>query len=112
MAEDEPSNFMYLEALLEDFSYNIEHAENGLEAVEIFKSKQIDFILMDMKMPVMNGVEATKQIRDLDSNVPIIAQTAYAMSNDRQKAIDAGCNDYISKPISSELFAKLIKTYI
>ncbi|MFT6997768.1 MAG: signal transduction histidine kinase/CheY-like chemotaxis protein [Cryomorphaceae bacterium] len=113
VAEDEPSNFIYIEALLEDYRCNIIHAINGREAVDIAsKNNSIDLIFMDIKMPVLNGFEATKEIRKTNRSVPIIAQTAYAMSEDRQMSIDIGCNDYIAKPISEEMLSKIIRKYI
>jgi len=112
IVEDEYSNYMYLEALLEDYKYNIIHAKNGKEAVEIVnKNSSIDLVLMDIKMPVMNGLEATKEIRKTKSNVPIIALTAYAMAEDKQKALNAGCNDYLSKPLSENKLAEILKKY-
>ena len=100
VAEDEDSNFMLLEELLSGLNSNIIRAVNGLEAVEICKSnRQIDLVLMDIKMPVMDGYEATKQIRSFMPVLPIIAQTAYTSEVDRNKALGCGCNDFISKPL-------------
>ncbi len=110
IAEDELSNFMYLEELLEVYEYKIIHAINGKKAVELVnEDSSIDLILMDIKMPKMNGFEATKEIRKINKSIPIIAQTAYAMAEDRAKAINAGCNDYLAKPISSRLLAQVLK---
>ncbi|NJM16224.1 MAG: response regulator, partial [Bacteroidales bacterium] len=79
------------------------------QAVDICKSiNKIDLILMDIKMPLLNGYDATKQIKEINPNIPIIAQTAFSMKNDRIKCIQAGCDDYISKPIDIErLFNKM-----
>lgn len=85
---------------------------NGLEAVEVCRNNpDIDLVLMDIKMPVMDGYEATRQIRQFNTGVVIIAQTAYAMAGDREKTIAAGCNDYIAKPINKALLTCLIEKY-
>lgn len=110
IAEDEKSNFRFLEVILKKTHVNILRAVNGLEAINIFKNNTIDLILMDIKMPVMDGLEATREIKKLNKAIPIIALTAFAMQNDSNICKDAGCNDYISKPISQEkLFSTLDK---
>jgi len=85
----------------------------GVEAVETCRNNpDIDLVLMDIQMPVMNGYEATRQIRQFNTDVVIIAQTAYALSSDREMAIEAGCNDYISKPLDMALLkATIIKHF-
>lgn len=85
-------------------------AATGAEAVEVCRNNpDIDLILMDIKMPVMDGLEATRQIRQFNKNVIIIAQTAFGLPGDREKAIEAGCNDYIAKPIEIALLLELIQ---
>jgi hypothetical protein len=113
IAEDEAPSFLYLKILLEDVSRNIIEAKNGTEAVEYCKTHQdVDLILMDTRMPKMNGSEATQEIRKFNKDVIIIAQTAYAMSGDREKMIAVGCNDYISKPIDSNKLLNMIKKHL
>jgi signal transduction histidine kinase/ActR/RegA family two-component response regulator len=113
IAEDDYSNFLYLEELLSDYNFSIIHAWNGVEAIEFFKKyTSIDLVLMDIKMPIMNGFDATKEIRNLNKSIPIIAQTAYAMADDRNKAIESGCNDYISKPVSKYRLIEIINKYV
>ncbi|RLD78972.1 MAG: histidine kinase, partial [Bacteroidetes bacterium] len=115
IVEDEEVNHLYLEALIEDINPGIRtlHAKNGIEAVDMCKNnKEIDFVLMDLKMPVMNGFEAATLIKGFRPNLPIIAQTAYSTKADREKALQAGCDDFISKPISEEAFNRLIDTYL
>ena len=113
IAEDESSNFTYLEALFEDYEYNIIHAKNGQEAVDIIlNNKNIDLVLMDIKMPVINGYEATVKIRKVNKNIPIIALTAYAMEADEQKALESGCTSYLAKPISEQELSKVMNKYI
>lgn len=109
IAEDEEVNYILLSELLTPTGVTLLWAKDGAQAVELIKKlKRVDLILMDIKMPVMNGYAATLEIRQVNPDIPIIAQTAYAFSNDKQKAEAAGCNDYITKPISSnELIAKM-----
>ena len=87
--------------------------ENGQEALETVKQQMYDLILMDMQMPVMNGFEATRKIRELIEykDTPIIALTAFAMKGDREKCLDAGATDYIPKPIDSQEFIQKVKYY-
>jgi len=113
IVEDEESNFRFLEMLFKNKGLNLIHAENGVEAIEICKGHQkLDLILMDIKMPGMNGLDATKQIKNLKTNLPIIAQSAYAMQNDEKISIEAGCDDYISKPIRKEKLFALINKWL
>ena len=115
IVEDEEVNYMYLEALLNNFpeDYQILHAHNGLEAIEwVEKEPEIDLVLMDMKMPEMNGYEATKLIKKINDAIPVIAQTAYTTIEENQKAKEAGCDDIISKPISKEKFQQTLLKYL
>jgi len=111
VAEDEETNYLFIEAILEDTKVSLIWAKNGLEAVEIF-TDDIDLILMDIKMPEMDGLTATRKIRQKSSTVPIIAQTAYAMSEDKNKCINAGCNDYLTKPINHKLLLSTIDKFL
>jgi PAS domain S-box-containing protein len=109
--DDEKSSWL-LGLMLKKLDKQVLYAENGLEAVEVCRNNpDIDLILMDIQMPVMNGYEATRQIREFNNEVVIITQTAFALSGDREKSLAAGCNDYISKPIGKALLTKLIKSY-
>ena len=116
IAEDEEINYLFLEIILKDemkLNCNILHAKNGLEAVKICENNPtIDFVLMDIKMPKMNGFEATKQIRISNPKLPIIALTAYSTSEDKEKAINAGCIDFVSKPINNEKLINRIKQHL
>ena len=112
IVEDEEIARDYLGIILELSGANLLYAKNGVEAVEINKNNpNIDVILMDIKMPLMSGYEATKIIRETNKEVIIIAQTAYALAGDKEKAIEAGCSDYISKPIDREKLLDMIGTY-
>lgn len=113
VAEDDYSNFAYLERLLRKANAKILHANDGLEVVKLYKEKmKISLILLDIKMPKMNGFEAFEEIRKLNTNIPIIAQTAYAFSSDMQKIKKLGFNDYISKPINPLKLYDLLVRYI
>lgn len=92
--------------------YEFFRANNGKEAVELAQSEHPDLVLMDMKMPVMDGLEATRQIRAVLPDLPIIALTANAFDSDRQKAFDAGCNDFVSKPVNAAVCLQIIAKYI
>ena|SRR6056297_325569 len=113
IAEDEDSNFKYLEIALRKTGINIYRARNGFEAIEKTKNDpEIDAILMDIKMPEMNGLEATKKIREENSKVTIIALTAYAMANDRELSLNSGCDDYISKPVRKNMLFSILSKYL
>lgn len=113
IAEDEDFNFLLLEEFLSDKNINIIRACNGKEAVNICKSRQhIDLILMDIKMPLMNGLEATREIKKFMPEIPVIAQTAYAGDYDRNQAASYGCNDFLSKPFKQEDLLKMINLYL
>jgi len=114
VAEDDEINFLYLKTLLnQNTSAEIIHASNGKEALDIFIQKpDIGLILMDIKMPVMNGIEATQQIKALKKDVIVIAITAYAMAGDEAKILNAGCDSYISKPINKKDLLGKIAEYI
>ncbi|MBN1970166.1 MAG: response regulator, partial [Candidatus Delongbacteria bacterium] len=116
VAEDEEVNYMYLEVLFEDEiegNYNLIHAKNGQEAVEIcITNNTIDLVLMDIKMPIMNGHEAAIKIKEKYPNLPVIAQTAYSTEADKQLALKHGCNDFISKPIKKEKLFELISKHL
>jgi PAS domain S-box-containing protein len=111
VADDDESIYFYLQQLLKLNNLETLHARDGLEAVEVIKSNSnIDLVLMDIKMPRMDGLEATRQIRAIKSGIPIIAQSAFNTDVDIQKAFEAGCNDYISKPFNREnLLNKIVK---
>ena len=112
VAEDEETNYLFIEAILENTKVTLVWARNGVEAVETFKQQNdIDLILMDIKMPEMDGLAATINIRLHSSTVPIIAQTAYAMSEDRKKCLNAGCSDYLTKPMHHKLLLSTIEKY-
>ena len=87
------------------------HAANGQEAIEILHKRHIDLLLMDMKMPVMDGRTATSEIRKFNAEIPIIALTAHAFDADRVAALKAGCDDYLVKPINGAKLMQTLKEY-
>ena len=116
IAEDEEVNYLYLETIIKEieiFDINIIHVINGKEAVDLcMNNSDIDLVLMDIKMPVMNGYEATKKIKAAIPQLPVIAQTAYSTENDKKVAFKYGCDDYISKPIDKCQLINLIEKNI
>lgn len=112
IAEDDETSSLYITLLLQNYNCEVLLTKSGVETVETCRNNpDIDLVMMDIKMPEMNGYEATKQIRQFNKKVIIFAQTAYALSGDREKAIEAGCNDYITKPISQDFIVKLMQKY-
>jgi CheY-like chemotaxis protein len=116
IVEDEEINYLFIEILLTKiFKSNctILHAKDGMEAILVCKNNlNIDLVLMDISMPVLNGYLATKKIREFNKDIPIIAQTAYSTSGDKEKANEAGCNDFITKPIALQTLKTVIKNYL
>jgi CheY-like chemotaxis protein/anti-sigma regulatory factor (Ser/Thr protein kinase) len=112
IAEDDETIRKYLTIVLRKISSKLLFAKNGIEAVEICKNNpDIDLILMDIKMPGMDGYEATQKIREFNTRVIIVAQTAFAFESEQEKAKTAGCNDYISKPINRNSLINIIGKY-
>jgi len=113
IAEDDETSFMLLKAYLSKENYKLLRAANGKQTIELLEENpDISLILMDLKMPVMDGYEATRMIKKSHPDIPIIAQTAYALSGDNQKAIEAGCDDYVTKPIKKEELLKKINAFL
>ncbi len=101
---------MYLEVLLRSIGAEILFARTGAETVALFKKHpDLNLILMDLKMPNGTGLDATREIRKLNTKLPVIAQTAYAMSGDEEQALAAGCNAYITKPVRRQNLMQLIQ---
>jgi|GEM_PF-746109 len=112
IVEDDESSYDYLQIILSDIGFETFWSENGIEAIEVVKKRDIDLILMDINMPELNGVEATKIIKKLNPKIPIIAQTAYAIAGDKERFLDSGCDDYISKPIKRDLLLSKISSLL
>lgn len=112
IVEDDEESALLLELAVRLFGKEIVRVRTGVEAIEVCRNNpDIDLILMDIKMPDINGYETTMQIRKFNTNMVIIAQTAYALTGDREKAIEAGCDDYISKPINKDQLLVLVQKY-
>ncbi|KPK87346.1 MAG: hypothetical protein AMS27_02595 [Bacteroides sp. SM23_62_1] len=113
IAEDDGSNYLFLESLLRNTNADLIWAKNGVLALEIFRSNpQLDLIIMDIRMPEMNGLLATEEIRKTNKSIPIIALTAFAFTDDREKSLKSGCNEHISKPIKAEDLKLTLKKYL
>jgi two-component system, chemotaxis family, CheB/CheR fusion protein len=113
VAEDDQINFVYIQEVLIRCGAQVIHAKNGMEAIDIVEiENKIDLILMDIKMPEIDGLEASRYISKARPEVPIIALTAFAMEDDKPKCLKAGCVDYISKPVEKEELYTIIDKYI
>ncbi len=115
VVEDEEINYQYIEFLLKHMGPKIKiiHAIDGMQAVDFSKTNpEINMVLMDVKIPVLNGLDATREIKKVTPKTPVIAQTAYATQEDRENALKAGCDDFISKPFQKDEFYVLVKKYL
>jgi len=112
--EDNEKNLYLLRFLIENLGHQVIDARDGKSGVNIAINEKPDVILMDIQLPVMDGYEATRQIRSKGElkDIPIIAITSYAMVGDREKTLNAGCTDYVEKPIQPETFLQKIKVYL
>jgi signal transduction histidine kinase len=109
VVEDDEINAQFLDAVLSQTNAKVIHAANGTQAVDLCRTiNKIDLVMMDIRIPELNGYEASSLIKSFRPALPIIAQTAYGLSNDRKKCLDAGCDDYISKPIDIEVLLKKV----
>ncbi len=111
IAEDDNTSFVYLESILKGHFTEILHAQNGQEAIDFVKNrKEISIVLMDLRLPVLNGIKATQEIKKINPNLPVIAQTAYAFSIDEKDIFNAGCDTYLTKPLrKKELLEEIFK---
>ncbi|WP_462318398.1 response regulator [Marinilabilia sp.] len=113
LAEDDPQSLAYLNIVLKSEGYSVIIAKNGEDAVKISKeTPDLALILMDIKMPKKSGLDATKEIRAFNADIPIIAQTAFALAGDKESIMNAGCNDYISKPFNRADIIEIVKKYV
>lgn len=113
VAEDDSANYLFIESYLKRTNSKVIWAKDGEQLLEIFKSEPaIDLILMDLRMPVLNGIEATRIIRNTHPDLPVIALTAHAFSDDREKSIQAGCNDFLAKPVKIEELSETLTKYL
>ena len=111
VAEDNDSNYILMSYFLKN-EYEVLRAVNGQEVLDKLKTEHVDLILMDIKMPVMDGLEVTKKVRETFKDLPIVALTANAFDTDRALAMEAGCNDFITKPVNRQTTIDTIVKYI
>ena len=111
MVEDEPINRKVLEHMLDSIDCDYDVADIGTKAVRLALSKPYDIILLDIQLPETDGYQIAQAIRKTHPAVPIVAQTAHAMPEDKKKCLDAGCNDYLTKPIQYDLLINTLKKY-
>jgi CheY-like chemotaxis protein len=112
IAEDDELSSQLIAFILDQYENEMITVDTGKKAVEaLHKNPDIDLVLMDIKMPELDGYEATRLIREFNTRVVIIAQTAYALFGDKEKALAAGCNNYITKPINKSELEELVKKY-
>lgn len=112
IAEDTPYNYEYLYSILQKTGANVVWAKDGIDVLKMYTSSKIDLILMDIQLPEINGYEATAQIRLSNQTIPIIAQTAYAMAEDKQKCLESGCNEVLVKPIRMDDVLATVAKYL
>ncbi len=113
IVEDDPSSYDYLNLILQRENHRITHTYTGFEAIELCRQRnKFDVILMDVKLPGIDGYETTRRIRDLGLELPIIAVSAFAFTEDQQRAIKAGCNDYITKPVNKDILLSRLNQYV
>ena len=112
IADDNEHNRYIARFLLEDAGHQVEQVENGEDAVNVAQQGAFDLVLMDIQMPGMDGIEATRQLKDFGLTIPIVALTAKAMRGDREEILEAGCDGYISKPFEVEQFVADVEKYI
>lgn len=112
IAEDDEINFIYLNVLLKSDHTNILRATDGRDAInQCINNLDIDVVLMDIKMPLVDGYTATKEIKLVRKDLPILAVTAFSSSEDKQKAIEAGCDEFITKPVKKEMLVEKFANY-
>lgn len=113
VVDDEEINWLLIKDVFEDTLANLTWARVGQEAIDLVASgEHYDLILMDMKMPILNGFDTTMEIKKINKNIPVIAQTAYAMSDEKIKCLEAGCIDYLSKPIEISALLNMVNKHL
>ena len=112
VAEDDFASFLLVQEILVPTKAIVKQARNGKLLMDMINEKHPDLILLDINMPEMNGIDFMKEFKLMNLNIPVIAQTAYAMKEDKEKCLNSGCDDYISKPIDSDLLIEKIKRFL
>lgn len=112
IVEDDHVSYEYFSIILRKTGLRILHAQNGVEAIDLCREDpHPDLVLMDIQLPVMDGYTATMKIKELDPGIPIVAQTAYALAEDIRKSREAGCDDYLSKPVLKDDLLRILEKY-
>ncbi|WP_291857979.1 response regulator [Marinilabilia sp.] len=112
VVEDVDTNKIFFDAALRRTSAKILWAKDGQQAIDLFKDNQVDLVLMDLQLPVMDGYTATREIKKINPDIPIIAQTAHVMSGEREKCMEAGCDDYLAKPIRLQILIETLSKFL
>ncbi len=112
VVEDIDTNKIFFDAALRKTNAKILWAIDGKEAIEMFAQNKVDLVLMDLQLPILDGYTATREIKKLNSDVPIIAQTAHVMSGEREKCMEAGCDDYLAKPIRLQILMDTLSKFL
>ncbi|MFW5944958.1 MAG: response regulator, partial [Bacteroidota bacterium] len=113
VAEDDMNNFLLIKEMLTDAHAEVMHADNGQKTIELCRNPDgINLILMDIRMPVMDGIEALSKIKDINPDIPLIALTAYAYEEDKKRLLEAGFDEYLSKPVSQKELIEVIEKFI
>ena len=112
VVEDIDTNKIFFDAALRKTKAKILWAIDGKEAIEIFSKNRIDLVLMDLQLPVMDGYTATREIKKINPDIPVIAQTAHVMSGEREKCMEVGCDDYLTKPIRLQILMDTLSRFL
>jgi CheY-like chemotaxis protein len=112
VVEDVDTNKIFFDAALRKTKAKILWAIDGKEAIDIFSKNHVDLVLMDLQLPIMDGYTATREIKKINPEIPIIAQTAHVMSGEREKCLEAGCDDYLAKPIRLQILMDTLSKYL
>ncbi len=112
VVEDVDTNKIFFDAALRRTKAKILWAKDGQEAIDMFKANDIDLVLMDLQLPVMDGYTATREIKKINPKIPVIAQTAHVMSGEREKSLEAGCDDYLAKPIRLQILIDTLSKFL
>jgi len=110
--EDDKASVEYLKIVMKSLGYELVNFNLAREAINYLKEQEADLVLMDVQLPEMNGFDATREIKAAFPEIPVIIQTAYAMKTDMEKAFQAGCDDYLAKPLSLRILKEKIKKYV
>lgn len=112
VVEDVDTNKIFFDAALRKTHAKILWAKDGQEAIDMFKQNVIDLVLMDLQLPIIDGYTATRELKKINKRIPIIAQTAHVMSGEREKCLEAGCDDYLAKPIRLQVLMETLSKFL